>query len=79
MANQQQGQVNINFTNATKAVADPGNSSGVATHANYSSIEALRTRLAEIDSGLYTPEFLDRMTVNDMVYAVRLADDPATI
>lgn len=43
------------------------------------SIAALRARLAVIDAGYYTAVRLNRMTKNDMLYAVRLADAPASI
>lgn len=46
---------------------------------DYTSISALRSRLAAIDSGYYTTDRLDKMTYNDMVYAVRVNDSPSTI
>lgn len=46
---------------------------------DYGSITALRARLAAIDATLYTSTYLDKMTYNDMVYAVRLNDSPGTI
>lgn len=42
-------------------------------------IESMKSRLAVIDSGLYTDAKLNQMTYNDMVYAIRLADSPTTI
>lgn len=42
-------------------------------------IASLRRRLKGIDAGLYTDDYLNMMTLNDMQYAVRLADNPATI
>lgn len=50
----------------------------IATPANYASESALRTRLLAI-GGVYTTAYLDIMTVNDMVYALRLSDDAAGI
>lgn len=79
MANIQMGQVSVNIANARKAVADPGSTSNLGTPGNYASISALRTRLAAIDAAYYTSARLDQMTVNDMVYAVRLADDGTSI
>lgn len=46
---------------------------------DYVSIATLRTRLGVIDAGYYTAGQLNRMTRNDMVYAVRLNDSPLTI
>lgn len=51
----------------------------LATPANYASVSALRTRLAAINGSLYTSAYLDTMTKNDMIYAVRLSDDSAGI
>ena len=42
-------------------------------------IASLRRRLADIDSGLYTAAVLNGMTYNDMVYAVRVSDNAATV
>lgn len=65
---------NDSVTDARKvqgAVSKPGNIGGP----NYRDVNALRTRLAAISATTYTPAQLNLMTVNDMVYAVRLADD----
>lgn len=58
-----------------------GSTSQLGEHddADYASITALRTRLAAIDGTFYTSERLDKLTLNDMVYAVRLNDSPTTI
>ncbi|HEY6022294.1 MAG TPA: hypothetical protein VIY48_21285 [Candidatus Paceibacterota bacterium] len=50
----------------------------IATPANYASISAMRTRLLAI-GGVYTAAYLDVMTKNDMIYALRLSDDSAGI
>lgn len=42
-------------------------------------IDAMRTRLAAIDAGFYTARRLNSMTVNDMKYAIRVADHAGTI
>ena len=42
-------------------------------------ISAMRTRLAAIDAGFYTAARLNSMLVNDMIYAIRLNDNPGTI
>lgn len=53
--------------------------SPIATPANYASVSAMRTRLAAINGALYTSAYLDVMTKNDMVYAIRTSDDAAGI
>lgn len=42
-------------------------------------IAAMRARLATIDAGYYTAARLNAMSVNDMRYAIRVADFPDTI
>jgi hypothetical protein len=51
----------------------------LATEANYVDVAALRARLTAINAGYYTAAVLNLMTKNDMVYAVRVADDAAGI
>lgn len=53
--------------------------SSVGTPANYDNVPAMRTRLAAINSTYFTAARLNNMTANDMVYALRLADDAAGI
>lgn len=43
--------------------------------ANYDDVAGLRARLGVINAGFYTAARLNQMTKNDMLYAVRLADD----
>ena len=43
------------------------------------SIEAMRARLKAISAANYTDARLNAMTMNDMVYAIRLADRPDSI
>lgn len=52
---------------------------GVTTPANFADTAALRARLTAVNAGYYTAARLDNMTKNDMVYAVRLADEAAGI
>jgi len=66
----------VDKRDTTKAGA---NASSLSTPANYASVNAMRTRLAAINAGYYTAARLDRMSVNDMVYAIRVADDSAGI
>lgn len=39
---------------------------------NFNSLGVMRTRLAAINGTLYTTAYLNQMTYNDMVYALRL-------
>lgn len=80
MANIQMGLPFLGFPNSLKAAADMGGSgSGLNTPLNYTSVTALRARLAAISGTAYTSAVLDQMTVNDMVYAVRMNDDKTTV
>ena len=47
--------------------------------ANSNSLDALRARLTAINATTYSATELDKMTMNDMLYAVRLADAPSSI
>lgn len=47
--------------------------------ANYNGVPTMRTRLAAINGAFYTAARLNQMTSNDMVYALRLSDDLASI
>lgn len=64
---------------------DAGNANGNPTtngtsdSSNYSSVAGLRARLTAVNAGYYTAALLNRMTKNDLVYAVRQADDAAGI
>lgn len=48
-------------------------------NANLNDIATMRTRLAAINAAVYTDAVLNTMTFNDMVYAIRVADDPTSI
>lgn len=52
-------------------------SSSLSTPANYADINAMKTRLAAINAGYYTAARLNQMSKNDMIYALRKADDAA--
>lgn len=43
------------------------------------SVTSLRARLAVVNAGLYTAAYLNNMSYNDLVYALRLADAPTTV
>lgn len=49
------------------------------TNASPTHITSLRARLTAISATSYTTARLDAMSVNDMIYAVRLADQPTSI
>jgi hypothetical protein len=51
----------------------------VGTILNYGDVTKLRARLTAINAGRYTSAFLDVMTKNDMVYALRTLDDSGGI
>jgi hypothetical protein len=72
------GQIDLGFVSKNNSDGTAG-TSDLATPANYASISAMRTRLTAISGSLYTSAELDRMSVNDMVYALRVNDDPGTI
>jgi hypothetical protein len=55
------------------------NAVSIGTSANYSDVNAMKTRLAAIDGAYYTTARLNQMSENDMVYAIRQADDAASV
>lgn len=77
MADAQIGAVNAAFT--CKNQVQGSDAKTLTTPANYASIAALKARLKTVDSTTFTDEVLNTMTVNDLVYAVRLHDDSGTI
>lgn len=76
MANTQVSPIMIGLSN--KAKAANATSMGLASVANYGSVSAMRSRLTAINSTYYTASRLDRMTTNDMMYAIKLNDDSST-
>lgn len=57
-----------NFTNSVLSVP-----------ANYSNVAAVKARLGVINGAYWTTTRLATTNVNDLVYALRLADDPTGI
>lgn len=49
------------------------------TPANYGSIASIRTRLTAINGAYYTSAQMDKMSANDLAYALRSLDDPLTM
>ena len=63
-----------------RAVSKAGsNAVSTGTPANYADVNAMKTRLAAINGTYYTATKLNQMSVNDMVFAIRTADDAAGI
>lgn len=55
------------------------NRDGSFIDASLATITSMKSRLQDIDSAYYTGARLNQMTYNDMVYALRLADNPTTV
>lgn len=51
----------------------------LGTPLNYVDITKLRARLTALNAGRYTSAYLDTLTLNDMMYALRTLDDPTGI
>ena len=51
----------------------------VGTPGSYTGVSALEARLTAINGTYYTTARLNQMSENDMIYAVRVADDAAGI
>lgn len=68
-----------NFRYTDKSQVQGTATAQFAAPLEYSSVATMRTRLAAINGGYYTTTRLNAMGRNDMVYALRLNDDPTTI
>lgn len=80
MAGIQLGSVDICVSNSRRATADHGGTDvDLATPLNYTSHDAMRTRLAAISGTYYTTARLDQLSTNDMVYALRMHDDATSV
>lgn len=75
----------LGYVDKRRTFGDLGHANGNPTAAgsgdasNYASVAGLRARLTAINSTYWTAARLDQSTKNDLVYAVRLADDAAGI
>lgn len=76
MSNLQYGPLIENGWVDKRKTATQTTTTSVGTPANFSSVSALETRLLAIG---YTAAQLRVMTQNDKVYALRLADEAASI
>jgi hypothetical protein len=79
MANNGVGATDFEFTYANRIPATGNSGSFLTQGADYNSIVAMRNALAAFDPITYTATELDRMTTNDMVFALRNIKDPTTI
>lgn len=85
MADQQIGNIHGVTVAHVGGATSKTNLSGTATahfgyeNDNLDNIDFMRTRLAAIDAAYYTAARLNTMTYNDLIYAIRVADAPATI
>lgn len=70
------GNGTTNKTNLTGGVGAPDLG---LDNDNMDNIAAMKTRLGVVDGTFYTAARLNTMTYNDLVYAVRMADNPTTI
>jgi hypothetical protein len=70
MANAQCGNVDQNFIDKRRFRSYDSNT--MAEQNNYDYVYELRARLAALSASTFTAARLDAMTVNDMVYALRL-------
>lgn len=74
------GVLRVQIPNATYTPPTTGaTGTGFAAGGNYTSIFALRTRLAALNGTYYTAAKLNEMTANDMIFALRNMDDPKSI
>lgn len=75
----------LGYVDKRRVAADAGNANGnpvaagTSDASNYASVAGLRARLTAVNGAYYTAARLEGMTKNDMVYAVRVADDSAGI
>lgn len=74
MANNMVGDIEgLGFVNKQRTgVAGSSGQSGVGTIGDFADITSLRAALTAINAAYYTSTRLDRLTVNDMVYALRM-------
>lgn len=68
----------VTFSPALSVATANGYTLKTATPIAYGDNDALDLRLLEI-GGIYTQAYIDTMTQNDKIYAVRLSDDPNSI
>lgn len=81
MANHMVSSIVVNDNVVDKRRTTAAGNSATSNSANHAartnSIADMRTRLTAINATSYSATRLDTMTVNDMLYAIRLADEAA--
>jgi hypothetical protein len=81
MANNMVGDLApLAFTNKQYSATLSGHTShtGVGTTSNFVDINSMRTALTAANAAYYTTALLDKMTVNDMIFALRHANGGLT-
>lgn len=80
MANHMIGSdIDLGFVDKRRTSSTAASATSMGTPANYASIGTMRTRLTAVDATAYSAANLDKMTVNDMLYALRKSDDNASV
>lgn len=69
----------LGVTNAKKNRGDGTHSNAATVMTNSVDVTTMRTRLKAISAATYTDAVLDRMTKNDMLYALSANGDAANI
>lgn len=69
----------LGFSDKRRATRAGSSSLSVTTDANFTDVAGLRARLAAAAPSSYTTDRLEKMTKNDMVYALRLLDEAGSI
>ena len=77
MANAMVGPIEADILDKRRTQSATANTWPISSAANYFDVAGLRTRLAAISATAYSSTNLDAMTVNDMLYALRINDDAA--
>lgn len=78
MATHMFSQPETDWPDARRTGATPNDAGTIATPANYASNASLDARLLAI-GGVYTQKYIDSMTQNDKIYAVRVNDDTLSV
>lgn len=79
MADLQKGNIHGVAAVAGKNINGGDDDGAGFNDADMLTIDAMRSRLATISGSYYTTAVLNKLTVNDMKYALRVHDNPSTI
>lgn len=66
----------VKISDKRKQPNQPGSPLSATFHTANNDITALKARLTAINAAIYTAAYLNTMNTNDMVYAIRMNDDP---